>query len=363
MAYVYWSVPPATGSVFVSVPLTQSDKQTQAAGGAGTNYVEMDYAGFPATGDRFPKIWSFMWAGDAWIPQPASVNSKTPAINGVISLAKSDVGLANVDNTSDADKPISTATQIALSNKANASHTHTVSDISNFYTASAPIIYEHFLTLYQGLAGQLQRVTVTPGTVETLAVNGETGVIRCNSGTGVNRPRAAIAINTGAIHLGQGTAYSLEWRIRIPPDGTGAGPYDFSFNSYPGVYGVGFAFNYGVTTFAQRGLFFRWTNFGFHANSAWKLVARNDSGVEDSVTTDVGISTDWTVFRININADGTVATGYINGVAIGTVNPSAIGLTADGAHVGIGAGLRKLDDWEETPYAALDADYVIFNEV
>ena len=37
------------------------------------------------------------------------------------SLSKSDVGLGNVDNTSDANKPISTATQTALDAKANAS--------------------------------------------------------------------------------------------------------------------------------------------------------------------------------------------------------------------------------------------------
>lgn len=36
-------------------------------------------------------------------------------------LAKADVGLGNVDNTSDANKPISTATQSALNLKANAS--------------------------------------------------------------------------------------------------------------------------------------------------------------------------------------------------------------------------------------------------
>lgn len=42
-----------------------------------------------------------------------SVNGQT----GVVVLTKSDVGLGNVDNTSDANKPISTATQTALDNK------------------------------------------------------------------------------------------------------------------------------------------------------------------------------------------------------------------------------------------------------
>lgn len=42
-----------------------------------------------------------------------SVNGYT----GVVTLVKGDVGLGNVDNTSDADKPISTATQTALDGK------------------------------------------------------------------------------------------------------------------------------------------------------------------------------------------------------------------------------------------------------
>ena len=43
----------------------------------------------------------------------------------------SEVGLGNVDNTADADKPISTATQTALDGKADTGHTHTVSDITD----------------------------------------------------------------------------------------------------------------------------------------------------------------------------------------------------------------------------------------
>jgi len=45
----------------------------------------------------------------------SSVAGKT----GNVTLAKADVGLANVDNTSDANKPISTATQAALNAKQN----------------------------------------------------------------------------------------------------------------------------------------------------------------------------------------------------------------------------------------------------
>jgi len=56
-----------------------------------------------------------------------SVASQT----GDVALTKSDVGLANVDNTSDVNKPVSSATQTALDGKAALSHTHTASQISD----------------------------------------------------------------------------------------------------------------------------------------------------------------------------------------------------------------------------------------
>lgn len=45
------------------------------------------------------------------------------------SINKGNVGLNNVDNTSDVNKPVSTATQTALNAKAESSHTHSSSDI------------------------------------------------------------------------------------------------------------------------------------------------------------------------------------------------------------------------------------------
>lgn len=47
---------------------------------------------------------------------------------------RTNIGLANVNNTADADKPISTATQTALDSKANTGHTHTASQITGLVT-------------------------------------------------------------------------------------------------------------------------------------------------------------------------------------------------------------------------------------
>ena len=55
---------------------------------------------------------------------------------GAVTLAKGDVGLGNVDNTSDTSKPVSSATQTALDGKANTSHTHVAADVTDFSTAA-----------------------------------------------------------------------------------------------------------------------------------------------------------------------------------------------------------------------------------
>lgn len=62
-----------------------------------------------------------------------SVNGQT----GAVVLGKADIGLGNVDNTSDADKPISTATQTALNGKLTA--TSNLSDVANAATAFSNI--------------------------------------------------------------------------------------------------------------------------------------------------------------------------------------------------------------------------------
>ncbi|ACY35915.1 putative SGNH hydrolase [Clavibacter phage CMP1] len=56
---------------------------------------------------------------------------------GTVVLGKTDFGLGNVDNTSDANKPISAATQSALSNKAAFDHTHDASSITGGLLAPA----------------------------------------------------------------------------------------------------------------------------------------------------------------------------------------------------------------------------------
>lgn len=73
----------------------------------------------------------YRWGGSSYIDITGfvdNVNGKT----GAVVVTKEDVGLTNVDNTSDANKPISTATQTALNGKSNISHLHD----DRYYTES-----------------------------------------------------------------------------------------------------------------------------------------------------------------------------------------------------------------------------------
>lgn len=58
----------------------------------------------------------------------------------VIPDSPDDIGLGNVDNTSDAAKPISSATQTALNGKAASTHTHTAAQISDSTTTGRSVI-------------------------------------------------------------------------------------------------------------------------------------------------------------------------------------------------------------------------------
>lgn len=89
----------------------------------GLGYVPANIAGDTFTGDIFATNLSGTNTGDE---TTISIQSKRPlktilsqSLEGIgdITITKNDIGLENVDNTSDINKPISTETQLALDNK------------------------------------------------------------------------------------------------------------------------------------------------------------------------------------------------------------------------------------------------------
>lgn len=82
-------------------------------------------ASFPATGET-GKIYvaldtnkTYRWSGSVYIYITSGAVDSVAGKTGVVTLVKGDVGLSNVDNTSDANKPVSTAQQSALNLKAD----------------------------------------------------------------------------------------------------------------------------------------------------------------------------------------------------------------------------------------------------
>ena len=115
---------------------------------------------------------------------------------GTITLAKADVGLGNVDNTSDANKPISTATQTALDGKAATSHSHAISDVTGLQTALdgkqasgsyAAATHTHTPSeVGLGNVSNTAQVTSVTGTAPIVSSGGTTPAISVTVGTGAN---------------------------------------------------------------------------------------------------------------------------------------------------------------------------------
>ena len=73
-------------------------------------------------------------------------------------INKTDLGLNNVDNTSDLEKPISNATATALLGKADTNHNHALADIdglTDVISQKANIVHEHEILDVNGLTAAL----------------------------------------------------------------------------------------------------------------------------------------------------------------------------------------------------------------
>ena len=81
-------------------------------------------------------------------------------------VTKAQVGLSNVDNTSDADKPISTATATALAGKASAAHGHDASDITSGTIDIARLPAAALERIVASVADEAARYALTTATAQ-----------------------------------------------------------------------------------------------------------------------------------------------------------------------------------------------------
>ena len=123
----------------------------------------LNVAAFPAIGET-GKIYvettgntTYRWSGTTYVKLTSGEVSSVAGKKGIVTLTKDDVGLSNVDNTNDLNKPLSTATQTALTaleNKAKRG-------IINLYDTS--LIY-----------GLNERVVLTNGDIVKSTIDGNT---------------------------------------------------------------------------------------------------------------------------------------------------------------------------------------------
>ncbi len=104
---------------------------------------------------------------------PTGEVTSVNGLTGVVTLTKSNVGLANVDNTADADKPISTATQAALNAKANSADLGTAAAL-DAGTAANNVVQLDATSKLPPVDGS--RLTNLPIALVT-SVAGKTGVV------------------------------------------------------------------------------------------------------------------------------------------------------------------------------------------
>lgn len=131
--------------------------------------------------------------------------------SGNIDITKSDVGLGNADNTSDANKPISTATQTALNLKedsSNKSTTMTGNESSNAVFLAAKAIYDWATGLFQLIVDQFATtIAALPATLDL---------------THANRWVRVSATGTLTVPPNSSVAYPIGTRIMVRQIGTGS---------------------------------------------------------------------------------------------------------------------------------------------
>lgn len=165
---------------------------------------------------------------------------------------------------------------------------------------------EHFFSSAAGFAGGLAS-QLSGGTVSSInpSTNGRAGVVSLSRGTTANF-RAGIATDGKAILMGGG-----EWRfrsdIRIPTLSNGTD----RFTTYSGFGDI-------TSTDPVDGVFFRLVD---NVNGGrWQFVARSSSvetAVDTGITPSAGV---WRRLEIVVAANGSSATGYIDGASVGTVS-------------------------------------------
>jgi hypothetical protein len=132
--------------------------------------------------------------------------------SGNIDLSKSDVGLGNVDNTSDANKPVSTATQTALDTKTNKLIT------TNRQTASYTLVLSDADKLVEMNVGSANNLTIPLNS--SVAFSTGTQILLAQYGAGQTTivPTSGVTVRSNGGKLKLNVQYSGATLIKIGTD-------------------------------------------------------------------------------------------------------------------------------------------------
>jgi hypothetical protein len=147
---------------------------------------------------------TYLRGDGAWTAAPvSSVASKT----GAVTLVKGDVGLANVDNTSDAGKPVSTAQQTALNGKTDTATTTAIDNrVTSLESAGIASLTDAATIATDASAGKHFRVTITANRTLGVPTNPADGMHRIweITASGANRDLALSTGTAGSFELTTG---------------------------------------------------------------------------------------------------------------------------------------------------------------
>lgn len=211
------------------------------------------------------------------------------------SITAEQVGLGNADNTSDLNKPISTATQNALNLKENI-----------FNPNNESIFFDDFFIGSTTALGWQQHIAgsgsgASTGTYGIGSAEKPMGIIRLSTGTSTGR--SAISRANNGLIFGYATSDQI-WRIALE----NLGSEIENFVVYVG-------FHDAVTAGAPTdGVYFVYAST---LGPNWLCITRNNN-VQTTIDSGVPANLNYNVFKNTVNESGTEVNFFINDVLVGT---------------------------------------------
>jgi hypothetical protein len=244
------------------------------------------------------------------------------------STSKTDIGLGNVDNTSDLNKPVSTATQTALNLKQNQ-----LNGTGFIKATGTTISYDNSTYLSTSSASSTYLPISNPTATGTLTAPTIANSLGANFATTSGNVGIGTASPATNLHVNRATTLAFPL-LRLETTGTGGRPYiDFKAESSDLGY-IGYASTGAGIMYMMN---YSNTDLQFGTNSIVRMAIKNNGNVTLGTTTDAGYKLDVNGNIRTVN-DAYLATTAANNVGIGTVNPySKLQITRSGA---LGSFLR-----------------------